>query len=125
MTMAITHSTSKAGPGRNLRKLGVGRRRSSGIEPNKVPHRNSHTPDPATTQRRIRIAASLRVFLGSERDALIKAQSLLVCVTTAMELEHGAGGPYYPDVIGLATDILRQRVVNMDQLLLDGLLPAG
>jgi len=33
-------------------------------------------------------------------------------------------GPYYPDVIELAADILRQRVVNLDELLLDGLLPA-
>ena len=56
---------------------------------------------------------------------MIQAQSLLVCVTTAMEREHGATGPYYPEVIGLAADILRRRVNNLDELLLDRQLPAG
>jgi hypothetical protein len=56
---------------------------------------------------------------------VIKVQSLLVCIGQAMEFEHGATGPYYRDIVGLAADILRQRVVNLDELLLDGLLPAN
>jgi hypothetical protein len=73
----------------------------------------------------VRIAARLRVFLGSERDAVIKAHSLVVCVTTAMQMEHGATGPYYPDILELVAKMLRQRVVNFDELLLDGVVPSG
>ena len=40
-----------------------------------------------------------------------------------MEVEHGATGPYYPDIVGLAADILRQRVDNLDGLLFDGIVP--
>jgi hypothetical protein len=50
-------------------------------------------------------------------------QSLLVCIGQAIELEHPAKGPYYPEIVGLAADILRQRVVNFDELLLDGVVP--
>jgi hypothetical protein len=32
-------------------------------------------------------------------------------------------GPYYPDVVGLAQDLLKGRVINLDELLLDGRLP--
>ena len=64
------------------------------------------------------------MFLESERDAVIKVQSLLVCVGQAMEFEHSATGPYYPDIVELAADILRRRVVNFDELLLDGVVPA-
>jgi hypothetical protein len=53
---------------------------------------------------------------------LIKAQSLLVCIGQAMKVEHGATGPYYPDVIGIAADSLRRRVVNLDELLLRGVV---
>jgi hypothetical protein len=41
----------------------------------------------------------------------------------AMEADDGDDGPYYPDIVGLAADILRRRVRNFDDLLLDGLLP--
>jgi hypothetical protein len=65
----------------------------------------------------------LRLFLKSEQEVLIKTQSLIVCVTKAMEPEHGPGGPYYPDILELAAKMLRQRVVNLDELLLDGVVP--
>jgi hypothetical protein len=39
-----------------------------------------------------------------------------------MQVEHGATGPYYPDVLGLVADILRRRVVNLDELLLRGVV---
>jgi hypothetical protein len=88
-----------------------------------VAHTDSDAQSLTGIRRPIRIPARLRVFLGSERDAVIKAQSLVVCVTTAMQMEHGATGPYYPDILGLAADILRKRVVNLDELLLDGVVP--
>jgi hypothetical protein len=66
----------------------------------------------------------LRPFLESERDSLVKAQSLLECIAHSMEhAEHPVLGPYYPDVAQLASDMIRQRIRNLDELLLDGRLP--
>ena len=56
---------------------------------------------------------------------MVKTQSLLVCIAQAMGGDHGPTGPYYPDVVGLAQDLLNSRVFNLDELLLDGRLPAG
>jgi hypothetical protein len=120
--MAIVHSTSTARSGRNPANTGVWRRKKSGTRARVAPPQNSDAQGLAGIRRPISIPAPLRVFLGSERDALIKAQSLVVCVTTAMQVEHGATGPYYPDVLGLVADILRRRVVNLDELLLRGVV---
>jgi hypothetical protein len=40
-----------------------------------------------------------------------------------MHVEHLPTGPYYPDVVGLAGDLLKARVFNFDELLLDERLP--
>jgi hypothetical protein len=70
------------------------------------------------------VPGRLRPFLGSERDSLVKAQSLLECIAHSMEhAEHPVLGPYYPDVARLASDMIRQRIRNLDELLLDGRLP--
>jgi hypothetical protein len=68
-------------------------------------------------------SAALRAFLESERDILVQTQSLLVCIAQAMGDEHAPTGPYYPDVIGLAQELLKGRVFNLDELLLDWRLP--
>jgi hypothetical protein len=121
--MAIAHSTSKARPGRNPAKPRVRGLKKSTRRVSDAPLRGSDRRSPAGSRHAVRIAARLRVFLGSERDAVIKVQSLLVCIGQAMEFEHPARGPYYPDIVGLAADILRKRVVNLDELLLDGVVP--
>jgi len=120
--MAIVHSTSTARSGRNPAKTEVRGRRKSGIQASVAPPQNSDAQSLASTWRSISIPVPVRAFLASERDALIKAQTLLVCLTAAMESEHGATGPYYPDVLALAADILRRRVVNFDELLLEGVV---
>ena len=56
---------------------------------------------------------------------MVKTQSLLVCIAQAMGGDHAPTGPYYPDVVGLAQDLLKSRVFNLDELLLDGRLPGG
>jgi len=50
---------------------------------------------------------------------------LSLCSATAMEEDHPLKGPYYPDVVGLVADLLRRQVVYLDDLLLDGVLPAA
>jgi hypothetical protein len=37
--------------------------------------------------------------------------------------EHPVLGPYYPDVARLASDLIKQRTKNLDELLLNGRLP--
>jgi hypothetical protein len=73
----------------------------------------------------IRIRGALRTFLESERDVLIKTQSLLVCIAQAMVHEYAPTDTYYPDAVGLAAALLKRRVFNLDELLLDGQLPVG
>ena len=72
----------------------------------------------------ISVSGRLRPFLESEREFLVKAQSLLECIAHSIEhTEHPVVGPYYPDVLGLASNLIKQRTRNLDELLLDGLLP--
>jgi hypothetical protein len=67
----------------------------------------------------------LRAFLESERQSLAKAQSLLECIAHSMEYAaQPVSGPYYPDVLELASDLIKQRTANLDELLLDGRFPA-
>lgn len=108
--MATAHSTSKdrktrnRPPGRGSKALALGASR-------------------ATSAPTLHIPGRLRTFLESERDVLVKTQSLLVCIAQAMHVEHFPTCPYYPDVVGLARDLLKDRVSNLDELLLDGGLP--
>ena len=75
-------------------------------------------------QTAISVPGRLRPFLESEREFLLKAYSLLECITHSIEhAEHPVGGPYYPDVLQLASNLLKQRTMNLDELLLDGRLP--
>jgi hypothetical protein len=75
-------------------------------------------------QTALLVPSRLRPFLESERDSLVKAQSLLACIAHSMEhAEHPVLGPYYPDVVQLASDLIKQRTKNLDELLLDGRLP--
>jgi hypothetical protein len=122
--MATGHSTSKRLSSRNRRRLGGTRSGIPKDAPAGATRTDPRSNEPSGEGRPIRIAIPLRAFLKVERDAVIQVQSLLVCVAQAMEADHGDDGPYYPDVVGLAADILRQRVVNLDDLLLDGLAPA-
>jgi hypothetical protein len=115
----------KAGSGRDPAKTEVRRRKKFGVRTSGAGSRSSDGQIQAGSGRAVRIPAPLRAFLGLERDEIIKVQSLLVCMGKAIEVEHPAKGPYYPDIVGLAADILRRRVVNFDELLLDGLLPVG
>jgi hypothetical protein len=121
--MAAAHSTSKLRSGRNLAKPKVGRRKKPATPVSDVPSRGSHGRSHARTRQAIRVADALRAFLESEREQLMKVESLLVCARKAMELEPKPTEAYYPDVLGLAADVLRRRVVNLDELLLDGVVP--
>jgi hypothetical protein len=110
--MATAHSTSKGGKTRNR-------------PPGRRPRAKIDETPPASRRPDIRVRGALRAFLESERDVLVKTQSLLVCIAQAMHVEHVPTGPYYPDVVGLAQELLKGRVISLDELLLDGRLPAG
>jgi hypothetical protein len=106
------------------------RRKSAGAPPkgghrheNKQGRKKTQPVDGATT---LRIRGALRKFLESELGFLTKAQSLLMCIAHSMdESTQPDTGPYYPDVIGLASDLLGRRAVNLDEMLLAGRLSAA
>jgi len=53
----------------------------------------------------------LREFLSAEQGFLLKAESLLLCIAKSMDdSEHPSTGPYYPDVIELVSELLKQKV---------------
>jgi hypothetical protein len=119
--MATTHSTSKGRSGRNRRP-----KPRSGPAIRK--HRTQQSGGKTRTSDRdaaIRIRGRLREFLDSEQGFLLKVESLLLCISTSMDdWAHPSTGPYYPDVVELASEILRRRARSFDELLLDGRLPA-
>jgi hypothetical protein len=119
MTMATVHSTSKPLSGRN-------RRSKPRIEAHPgIPVKPYSDKDQGTEQRAaIHICGRLREFLESEREFLTKTRSLLDCIAQSMDYGgNPAEGPYYPDVVSLASDLVRRRAINLDELLLDGRLP--
>jgi hypothetical protein len=86
-------------------------------------HQDGITQPPGQ-QEEIPVPARLRPFLESERDSLVRAQSLLECIAHSMDhADHPVFGPYYPDVARLAANLIKQRTKNLDELLLDGRLP--
>jgi hypothetical protein len=90
---------------------------------NKQDQKKTPTVDGATT---LRIRGVLRKFLESELGFLTKAESLLMCIAQAMdESTHPGTRLYYPDVVGLASDLLGRRAVNLDEMLLAGRLSAA
>jgi hypothetical protein len=55
--------------------------------------------------------------IETERDNLSRAQSLLGCVKLAMEyaqVDHK--GPYYPDLVEMASDIVRKSIDALDPI---------
>jgi hypothetical protein len=70
-----------------------------------------------------RIRGRFRQLLYSELGFLRKAQSLLECIANSMDdSTQPSTGPYYPDVLEVASDLLRRRATTLDGLLL-GRLP--
>jgi hypothetical protein len=118
--MATTHSTAKAHSGRNRpsKPRAVAPRRR---QPTKQDRENPKASERGTA---IRIRGQLREFLDAEQGFLLKAESLLLCIAKSMDdSTHPSTGPYYPDAVELACELLRRRATNIDQLLLDGRLP--
>ncbi len=118
--MATVHSTSKGRLSRNRPskpRAGAPRRRY----PTQRDREKSEAPGRGTP---IRIRGRLRQFLESEQGLLLKAESLLLCIAKSLDdCAHPITGPYYPDVVALAAELIKRRALNIDQLLLDGRLP--
>jgi hypothetical protein len=64
---------------------------------------------------RVRIPASLIDAIEIERDTLARAQSILRCLKISLESEDCRfDGPYYPDIAGLASELLREASNGLD-----------
>jgi hypothetical protein len=63
------------------------------------------------------VPAGLHEAIEAERGRLSKAESLLGCLAISMEYETDpATAPHYPDVAGLARDLLKQSIDRLDSL---------
>ncbi len=63
------------------------------------------------------VPEALHEAIEEERGSLSKAESLLGCLAISMEHETDpATAPYYPDVAGLARDLLKQSINRLDSL---------
>ena len=118
--MATAYSRGKGRSRRiQLSKLGAGAPRR--WHPTQ---QNREQPGVPEREPAIRIGGRFRQFLQSEQALLLKAESLLLCITKSMDdCTHPITGPYYPDVVTLAAELVKRRAINIDQLLLDGRLP--
>jgi hypothetical protein len=136
--MATAHSTAKARLGRNrpskaktarrsrARKAPGPRKRKTNSGQAGGPS-NKRRVEPRSSDRRaaIHIPGRLREFLDAEHGFLLKVDSLLLCIAKSMDdSAHPVTGPYYPDAVELASELVRRRADSFDDLLLDGRLPA-
>jgi hypothetical protein len=68
-------------------------------------------------------AQDLLEVVEAERTRLMQAESLLQCLTVALDAEEGeTHSPYYPNVIELARDLLTQSIGQLDSLRLRPLI---
>jgi hypothetical protein len=65
------------------------------------------------------IPEELHDAIEIQRGNLAKAESVLGCLIASMEYEtDSADRPYYPDVAGLARDLVKQSINGLDSLVL-------
>jgi len=63
------------------------------------------------------IPPSLDEAIEKERDALLRAESIIICMKRSLEHEDShAGGPYYPDVIELVRELIRKAFNGLDSV---------
>ena len=63
------------------------------------------------------VPEALHEAIEEERGNLSKTESLLGCLAISMEHETDpATAPYYPDVAGIARDLLKQSINRLDSL---------
>jgi hypothetical protein len=119
--MATLHSTSKHRVGRSR----PSKPRIGATIRKRLAKQGRKTSGVSERGTAIRIRGRLREFLDSEQGFLLKAESLLLCIAKSMDdSSHPCTGPYYPDVVELAADLVKRRSVKLDELLLDGYVVA-
>jgi hypothetical protein len=108
-------ASARKKPGSKPRKAVAGREDWRRNQRGRAGDRWSYRSNPT------RISGRFREFLASELGFLRKAQSLLECIANSMDdSTHPSTGPYYPDVLEVATDLIRRRAADLDELSLDG-----
>jgi hypothetical protein len=119
--MASAHSTSKGRSSRNRRP----KARSGPPIRKRLAKQDREKTQASDRRTTMRIRGRVREFLDLEHGFLLKVESLLLCIAKSMDDgTHPPTGPYYPDVVGLACELVRRRARSFDELLLDGRLPA-
>jgi hypothetical protein len=74
------------------------------------------TPSTARKPEDSKLSVALKL-IEAERDNLSRAESLLRCLTIALEHEETSHeGPYYPDVAEIAVQMLRKSIRALDPI---------
>ncbi len=93
------------------------RRRSSSL-PRKR-NFSARRPHSSSYPYGVPVPEALHEAIEEERDNLSKAESLLGCLAIALQHEaDSATAPNYPDIAGLARDLLKQSINRLDSLTL-------
>ena len=99
--MAEIDSTSKGRPGRS---------RASAASRGAIAHDPSANPG-------LKSSSTLSETIETERTRLMQAKSLLDCIVIAMDYDEGnVRGPYYPNVIELARDLVNKSIGQLDSV---------
>ena len=135
--MATTHSTVKAGSGRNpplktgTRKAANRAKAPAGRKTPSAP--TSHAQGPTTPGRpgsevagrgtRIRVRGRLQEMIQAELRNLGRAESVLRCLALSMDYEPlDPESPYYPDVVEVVGDLVKRSLADLD-VLYEGYIP--
>lgn len=120
--MATRKFTSKKRPSRNANVM---------ADPVKTAKRSTAplpaAPTHAANDSREPYRRALHDAIETERGRLSQAQSMLECLHMAMENADDCGsksGTYYPDVIEVAMDLVRESVRRLDSLYIRPLVNA-
>jgi hypothetical protein len=75
----------------------------------------------ASQPPRVTLPEKLQEAIEAERGNLSKAESVLGCLTIALEYgdTESTSGPYYSDVAEVARDLVRQSINGLDSLILE------
>jgi hypothetical protein len=75
----------------------------------------------ATQPPRAALPENLQEAIEAERRNLAKAESVLGCLSIALEYDdtESTRGPYYPDVAEVARDLVRHSIDGLDSLALE------
>jgi hypothetical protein len=120
MLMSQAYIDDCEGRGMAMRRLDSRPRKSGGSSKTGRSPRSRRPAAGGSHAYGVALPESLHEAIEAERGNLAKAESVLGCLTIAMEYgdTDSTTGPYYPDVAQVARDLVRRSINALDSLTL-------